>query len=341
MDRLSKNLTDAVHAKAVVDDITLTPKAAYRVLCETEGSIPIFSKDWWLDAVVGEQNWDVVVVRTNGRIVGAMPFATTRRYGMIVIHQPPLTPLLGAWISPSGEKTSSRLGNEQRVLQSLIDQLPRFDNFRQTCNKDFSNWLPFYWNGFSQTTEYTYVVNHLDNLELVWSEFDSARRKHCRQGAERFTMKEDISLDDFLCLHKMTLDNRGVSQSFTDDSLRRLDAACIERKCRKIHIAVDDAGRHCSGTYTVWDGNCAYALMKGSDPQLQNTGAPSFCQWQAIRFSSTVASKYDFLGNMNPLIEPYVRSFGAKQTPIFTITKTPSRLLRLRQGLKLALASNH
>jgi hypothetical protein len=226
-------------------------------------------------------------------------------------------------------------------MQSLIEQLPRFDHFRQTWNKGISNWLPFYWNGFSQATDYTYVIPALNNLDAVWNDFDSARRKHCKQAVERHKLRvrDDLPLDAFLALHKLTLGNRGVVQSFADDDLRRLDAACVEHNCRKIQIVVDEAGRHCAGTYTIWDSNCAYALMKGSDPEQHNTGAPSLCQWEAIKFSATVAPKYDFLGNTNQSIEPYVRSFGTEQTPVFTITKTPSRLLRLRQGLLSALAS--
>ena len=316
-------------------------KAEYGALCETEPSIPIFSTDWWLDAAVGPKNWDVVLAKANGRLIGALPFATAWRLGMKVIRQPPLTPFLGPWIRPSGEKTSTRLGNEQRIMQSLIEQLPRFDSFCQTLNKGFSNWLPFYWSGFSQSTEYTYVVHGLDDLGGVWNQLESARRKHCKQAAERFILREELSVDAFLILHKMTLENRGVDQSFTDDCLRRIDSACVAHNRRKIQIVVDEAGRHCAGTYTVWDNNCAYALMKGSDPNMQQSNAASFCQWEAIKFSSLVAPMYDFLGNMNSSIEPYVRSFGAKQTPVFTISKTPSRLMRLRQGVKFALANGH
>lgn len=316
-------------------------KDEYRKLCETELSIPIFSTDWWLDAAVGAENWEVVLVKANGRVIGAMPFAITWKFGMKVIHQPPLTPFLGPWILPNGEKTSTRLAHEQRIMQALIEQLPKFDNFRLTWDKGLTNWLPFYWSGFGQTTDYTYVVHGLNDLNRVWGQLESARRKHCKQEAGCFTLRDDLPVEAFLHLHKMTLANRDVPQSFTDDCLRKIDAACIARKRRKIHIIVDEHGRHCAGTYTVWDGNCAYALMKGSDPRTQNTSAPSICQWEAIKFSSTVADKYDFLGNMNPSIEPYVRSFGAQQTPVFTISKTPSRLLRLRQGLKSTLASGN
>jgi hypothetical protein len=319
----------------------LIAKDDYRKLCETERSIPIFSTDWWLDAAVGPQSWDVVLVKENGRIIGAMPFARAWKFGMKVIHQPPLTPFLGPWILPNSEKTSTRLGREQRIMQSLIEQLPKFDNFRLTWNKGLSNWLPFYWSGFSQTTDYTYVIHGLDDLDRVWNQLESSRRKHCKRGAAESTLREDLPVEAFLHLHKICLASRGVSQSFTDDCLQRIDDACVARKCRKIHIIVDEAGRPIAGTYTVWDENSAYALMKGRDPNTENVNAPSVCQWEAIKFSSTVSDKYDFLGNMNPSIEPYVRSFGAEQTPIFTISKTPSKLLRLRRGVKSALATGH
>ena len=46
----------------------------YRVLCREEPSIPIFSRDWWLDVTAGPGNWDVSIVERDGKIVAAMPF---------------------------------------------------------------------------------------------------------------------------------------------------------------------------------------------------------------------------------------------------------------------------
>lgn len=328
---------------ATQQEASLSNKAEYRKLCATEPSIPIFSTGWWLDAAVGAENWDLAMVKLNGRIVGTMPFATVRRFGMKVIKQPALTPRLGPWLLPSGEKTSRRLANEQKILHSLIEQLPCFDHFRQTWNTGLSNWLPFYWNGFSQTTEYTYVLPKLKDHDALWDGFDTARRKHCKNGVERFKLRlrDDLPLDAVLALHKKSMQRRGVGQAFSDDYLRRLDAACEQRNCRKILILVDEAGRHCAGTYTIWDNNCAYGLLKGSDPEMFHTGADSLCQWESLKFSSTVASKFDFLGNMNESIEPYLRSFGCIQTPIFSISKTPSRLLRLRQGFRAAIQTTY
>ena len=334
-DDVGWNLADFACVGALQESF-LSNKAEYSKLCETETSIPIFSKDWWLDATAGAGNWDVALVIMNGRIVGALPFFTVERFGMKVIQHPALTPRLGPWILPTGETDARNLGTEQQIMQALIEQLPSFDLFRQTWHQGISNWLPFYWKGFSQTTEYTYVLPLPNDVDSIWSRLDSARRKHCKHSVERFKLRvrDDLPLDAFLALQKMSMQRRGVDRQYSDDALHRLDAVCAERNCRKILIVTDEAGRHCAGTYTVWDSNSAYALIKGADPAMFHTQAPSLCQWESIKFSATVTSKYDFLGNMNELIEPYVRSFGTVQTPIISISKTPSRLLRLRQGLK-------
>jgi hypothetical protein len=39
------------------------------------------------------------------------------------------------------------------------------------------------------------------------------------------------------------------------------------------------------------------------------------------------------MGSMLEPIERFFRGFGAVQIPYFNITKTPSRMLRLRQGM--------
>ena len=50
--------------------------------------------------------------------------------------------------------------------------------------------------------------------------------------------------------------------------------------------------------------------------------------WEAIQFASTVTQRFDFEGSMMEPVEKFFRAFGATQTPYFSISKTPSRLLK-------------
>lgn len=41
-------------------------------------------------------------------------------------------------------------------MNYFIDNLPKFDYFNMNFHYSITNWLPFYWRGFKQTTRYTY-----------------------------------------------------------------------------------------------------------------------------------------------------------------------------------------
>jgi hypothetical protein len=84
----------------------------------------------------------------------------------------------------------------------------------------------------------------------------------------------------------------------------------------------------------VWDEQSAYGLFSGIDPALRNSGGASLCMWSLIKHASTVTKKFDFSGSMMEPVERFLRSFGATQVPYSNISKTPSRLLRMRQFLR-------
>ena len=76
----------------------MSSQERYRRFCREEPTLPIFSQDWWLDAVCGEDGWDASLVEENGQIAGAMPFQLTRRLAFRLIHMPALTPGFRLWV---------------------------------------------------------------------------------------------------------------------------------------------------------------------------------------------------------------------------------------------------
>lgn len=303
---------------------------AYRQLCRKEGSIPIFSRDWWLDALCGESGWDVVLVQRGGRIVAAMPYAIKRRYGFTILTQPVLTPSLGPWIADLSGKNANILAAEKDIMGELVDKLPPFDHYTQNWSKKRRNWIPFFWKGFTQTTKYTYVLDKIDKKDEIWRNMRGNIKTDIKKSRERFKIivKKDADLDDFWNLNKMVFERRGKAMPYTREVVGRLDSACASRNCRKIFVAEDSEGRRHAGVYIVWDKNSAYYLMGGGDPKLRNSGATSLCMWEAICFASTVTRSFDFEGSMIEPVERFFRAFGAKQVPYFSVSKTPSRLLR-------------
>lgn len=311
-------------------------KQIYKQLSATEDSLPIFFRDWWLDATAGDDGWDVAIVKDGDQVVAALPYVIGRRFRMKVISPPPLTMALGPWLRSSDCSPAMKLANDKHRMQQLIDQLPSFDHFTQDWHHSSKNWLPFFWNQFHQTTSYTYVLPELKDTARIWSGFESATRASCKKALERYKLqiRTDMSFDAFLDLHRMSLKRRGIALPYPEALVRRLDAACAARGCRAFFIAVDPEGRHYAGNYIVWDEHCAYGLMNGVDPELLNSGAASLCMWEAIKHAASVTRQFDFCGSMRDSIERFIRGFGATQVPYFTVNKTPSMLLRARQGWK-------
>jgi hypothetical protein len=315
----------------------MTNKDKYREICKNQPSIPIFSQYWWLDAVAGVQNWDVALVDRGGEIVGAMPYYFKQTYRMTRIIMPALTQSLGPWLNyPMGQKYSTRLSFEKECFSELIDLLPPFDSFYQKFHYSVSNWLPFFWNGFQQSSRYTYVLENIGDLESIFDGFRTNIKTDIRKASKSVNVAcVDDGIDEFYRVNALTFQRQNITTPYSLSFVKNLDAACKEQRCRKIFIArgINDGAIH-AVAYIIWDKTSAYYLMGGGNPHYRNSGATSLLLWSAIQFASTVAKQFDFEGSMIEPVERFFRAFGAVQKNYFEITKLNSRLLKILRCIR-------
>lgn len=308
-------------------------KSRYRRLCAEQPSIPLFSQAWWLDAIVGD-NWDVILIENDGVVQASLPFVTHQRLGMTIITQPPLTQNLGPWLRPSTAKYAKRLGQEKDVIQRLFAQLPKHDLYRQNWHYSRTNWLPLYWQGYEQTTRYTYRFDNISDLNQIWSGFQENIRTDIRKAEKQLKVRTDLHLQTFIELNNKVFQRQNLALPYTQELLQKIDAATARQNARQSFIAEDNHGRHHAGVYIVWDKETAYYLMGGGDPDLRNSGATSLCMWHAIQFTANQGKNFDFEGSMIEPVERFFRAFGAQQTPYFAISKTNSRIIQIEQLLR-------
>lgn len=315
----------------------------YRSLCATEPSIPLFSQAWWLDATAGENAWDVALVFEKDQIVASMPYVLKKKFGFTIITQPNLTQTLGPWLRPSSAKYSRQLGLQKKRIQELLTQLPKFDHYQQNWHHTIKNWLPAYWLGFQQTTRYTYIIEELDDLPLVLSNFDSSYRNKINKAEKIVQIKQDLDIDDFYKINALTFERQNLRPPYSIEFLRRHDKALSVAGKRKIFYAIDPNRKIHSALYLVWDAECAYVHMIGEDPDLRNSGAGILLIWEAIKYASTTLGlkRFDFEGSIMENVEPVRRDCGGIQVPYFTIKKTPSRILKTVLFLRSLKGVNH
>lgn len=312
----------------------MTDKQKYRELCKSEPTIPIFSKDWWIDAVCGADNWDVVLIEKDGKVVASWPYNMREKYGFNMITMLALTLSQGIWLRyPQGQKYVKRISYEKEIFTELIEKLPKVDSFTQSFHYSVTNWLPLYWKGFQQTTAYTYMIEDLTNLAQVYDNFQSNIKTDIKKAQKIVECFSDDDIEKFYNINKLTFERQNIQMPHSLDFLRIIDKACSENNCRKIFYAQDEQGRIHAAIYVIWDEQSAYYLMGGGHPELRNSGATSLLLWEAIKFAATVTKKFDFEGSMVESIERFFRAFGATQKPYFIISKS-SKKFRICQELK-------
>ncbi len=305
-------------------------KLLYQQICDQENDVPLFLQYNWFNKIYDSENWNVAVVEKGGNVIGFLPYIVTRKKGFSLITPQFLSPYQGVWlIYPTQQKYTNKLSFEKEVITQLIEQLPKVDAFKQNFLPTFTNWAPFFWKGFKQTTRYTYIINNISEQKRVFADFKENIRREIRK-AEKFVTIE--VLNDIDLLYHM---KQNVYQENKDTyviSLAKLKAIysyCKTNNCGEMLMAKDNEGNINAILFYVWDNISAYYIHGVTANKYKTTGAMSLLLWEAIKRSSKRTKSFNFEGSMVEPIERYFRAFGGIQTPYFQISKTNSRVLKL------------
>lgn len=309
-------------------------KDQYRQLCNRREDIPLFMQPWWMDAVCIKGRWDVCLARNNGeQIAGALVYCTERYRGLAdIVVMPPLTHSAGIWFDHTTplEKVYQQQTFVKRITRELIAQLPRVAFFAQKYHYTFTDWQPFFWEGYRQTTRYTYVLDDLSDTGLLYDNMNSNIRHHIRKADKELEVYAGTDLDEVYRLQQLTFARQGLRPPFSRELLQRVDDALSERGLRTIYFAKDSSGQTHASVYVARDARTAYYLLGGTNPSLRQGGALDLLLWQAIQDAAARQLQvFDFEGSMLQPVEQVFRYFGAIQKPYFLITKARNRGLEL------------
>ena len=318
---------------------SMTNKLKYKNFCEKEKNITIFSKDWWLDSVCGKNGWDVVLVENDQEIIASFPYYKTKKFFIFnSINMPPLTQTMGVYIKyPSEQKYNNKLSFEKKMMHKLIEGLPTVDLFSQNFDKSITNWLPFYWRGFEQTTRYTYRIKDMpiEELEKALGNDIRRRRKKCLEAGVEVYESDDLK--QFYSLNEMTFKRQGLNTPYTFGFIENLYNKCKENNSVKIYFAKDKNGVNIATNFLVYDENTVYNLMSGIDTERKDLGGMDLVLFESIKFALDKGCIFDFEGSMIESIETYYRNFGAIQKPYSNISKKYSRLFKILYFLRSLL----
>lgn len=289
-------------------------KTRYRVFCK-ENSLWLFIQPWWLDAV-SDSRWNVILDIRGGRIMGGWVYCQARKFGISYLTNSPLSPYQGYFFNyPEDLSAKRRLSFEEEVVRNLSERLPSKWYINQKLHPSHKNLLPLHWLGYTVNMRFTYVLNEINDLSVVWNNFYPSTRKAIRKAEKRFNLEVIESQNPKIAydFHVGSMSRKKESPQFSLNLLQRLDTELKSRNLRKIFLAKDLNGNIHGAVYIVWHENTAYYLLGGSAPHLRQSGVSKFLLWEAIKSMSGMVNYFDFEGSMIPSVERIFRSFGAKQ----------------------------
>lgn len=304
-------------------------RSIFEEWCKKHPEIPLFLQYNWLNTIAAEQ-WDVALVMAGNEIQAFMPYFKKRKLKFDVITVPPLTPYLGPWLHyPEGQKEASRLSFEKKMMQGLINQMPKVDRFIQYFHPAITNWLPFYWNGFQQSTRYTYILDDLSDSETMYENLQGNIRREINKARKSLKIEEATEVSTLHDLKIKDFRSKKQELNYTKEYFENIFLRLNNLKQTKVWTAKESGNNPIASLMIVWDSESAYYLVGATDPENKNTGAMSLLMWTAIQYASSVSNSFNFEGSMIEPVERFFRAFGAVQTPYFEIRKTNSKLLKL------------
>jgi len=312
-------------------------KYIYIKLCEEKDNIPLFMQAWWMDAVCINKTWDVFIYKKNEKIIATWVFHYIKKFGFKIILQPQLTQYNGIWINyPEDISISDKLSLEKEAMNNLLEQMShfRFSFINQNFHYSFTNWLPFYWKGYEQTTRYTYQIQDISTPEKYFNEFRTSKKSHIKKATKSITINNDLSGIEFYNYLETNLKSLNQNVTYTKELFLSLYKASITRNQGCIFSAKDEKNNFHAALFIVWDKTSAYNLISTITPQFRSSGATSLLFYEAIKSMSSKTKIFDFEGSMNEKIEKSFREFGAIQVPYFNIQYINSLIINILCYLK-------
>jgi hypothetical protein len=294
----------------------------------------IFTQRWWMEIVTQGQ------VRLLGCfqgdcLVGGLPIWTCQTLGVRRLRQPPLSPYWGPLLRPLEGKALTQINTEMHVMRALAEALSPWADIAMLWHHSLVNWLPFYWNNFTQTTRYTYRLPDLsDLLRIAKSRHDSVGQQLRRAERDGLHIVDMVDADVVAQLNRLSMAHQGANHS---DGLQRvwpaLAKAAGERQCLFTTAAMDADDHVHAAMAMVWDDRCAYGIVNGADRQFRNSYGTTMTMWREIEYAATEVPEFDFEGSTVESVEQFYRRFGGQLTRYMLVTRTASTRLNVVRTL--------
>jgi len=290
---------------------------AWNDFVESSPQASIYYNSWYLDALA--MPFSLLVVKEKERIIGGFVVIKNR---IKQYSNPLLCKYLGVIYGRMDGNEYTKETKRRKICAALLPEFKKKRSFNYSFHPEFHNFLPFYWNGYSATTVYTYILPLKDRTEEeLLKGMHGKLRSEIKFGmSQGYEIVNDLDYDTFYEVNTMTYKRQGGSAPFKKEYLSNYYSALIKKEAiRFIGIRKDNYIIAVAGI--IYDAHTTSLVLSGFDPDKIQRGANEVLIWETIRFASGHSEYYDFEGSMMASIDSFYRKFGGIHTPFLRIYK--------------------
>lgn len=302
----------------------MTDRERYQELFRRESTIPIFSQDWWLDTVCGMDNWGVYLIGKDMDIKASLVYSLQECCNGKSIGRISLTQNNGIWIKyPKAQGIIARQSYEEKIVNEICDFIETLGliKYDQQFHYHFTNYLPFFWRYYKETTKYTYVIEDTSDMERVRLGYSSKLKNVLRKAEKYLHIEEETDLEEFYSINKMSFERQGIEIPYSFEYFKKIYDACKERDSGMLLCARDEEGNTHSVAMLVWDKMSVYYLLNGTNPDLKQFQGNNLLIDYSIMEAHKRNLQFDFEGSVIKNVNHAFREFGGEPKPYFRITK--------------------
>lgn len=268
-----------------------------------------------------------------GLLRGGFSVFEERRFGLVVLRNPPFTRQVGPFYKPLASNPAARTDEQRAIVEVMANHLASTGAAVVSLGLSLgiTDCLPFYWRGFKVIPHYTYLLDLRRSADDLLAAMSSERRKNLRKAdADGIIIRDCTDPEMIGDLVRGTFRRNG--KRFADRAMGAILDAIPPSNGSICKVAWED-GRAVAGVYVIFDARSAYYLMGGYAERAHH-GAGALAMWHAILAAKDRGLQtFDFEGSVIPPIERYFRGFGGELTPCFGVHKA---WLPVEMALKLA-----
>jgi hypothetical protein len=307
---------------------------AYRHLCVTTSSLPIFMQDWWLD-IVCNNAWDAAIVYNGEQVMGVWPYPVEQKLGVKLLRTPLLTPYLGPHIFyPPDLRPSRKDSFEHDAIAALLEQMPHAPVWHLTLPPGMKQAGLLQSKDLVAVTRQTFLLDVTRTEAELLADMKESHRKNIRQGMKELTIAADpAAVTTLYEWHKATLERKGRKVAHGIALLHLLVAACITRGVGTIWTA--SKGDEIQALiWQVWDEGCSYYLMGAQNTESGSHKAITTLLWHCmLEGKKRNVATFDLEGSMDPGVERFFRGFGGKRELYLSVLRNESMTWKLKQQI--------